>query len=78
MTRSSSICKTLPADTRDEAHEKNHHNTTAADQRQQNCDNEEGNFPIHLSSTAEYWGGRKDGKMEQHENYSIKCDDSLI
>lgn len=36
-------------------------------------------FPIHLSSTVEMRGGRKDGKkkMEQHENYSIKCINNL-
>lgn len=80
MTRSSSICKALPADSRYATHEKHHHNATAADWKQQNCNHEEKHFPIHLSSTAEHEGGRKDGKekKEQHKNYSIKCVNSLI
>lgn len=80
MTRSSSICKVLPADSRDATHEKHHHNTTAADWKQHNCNHEEKHVPILLRSTAESEGGRKDGKkkMEQHENYSIKCVNSLV
>lgn len=80
MTRSSSICKALPAESTYETHEKHHNNTSAAGWKQPNCTSEGKHFPIHLSSTAEHEGGRKDGKnkMEQHENYSIKCVNSLI
>lgn len=77
MTRSSSICKTLPARSTDATHETHRHNNSDAFLKQQNLNHD---FPIQLLSAAEHEGGRKGEKKmtERHENNSITCVNSLI
>lgn len=63
MTRSSSICKALPARSTEAVHEKQHHNTSAANWKQHNIP------PIHLSSTAEE--GRSESRRSKMKSAVI-------